>query len=163
MRITPDMTPHPITSDLIPALYQLNQDHAVELSSLTRVEYEAIIEAATYARAVGEGGFILAFDQCADYESPNYRWFRDRYARFLYVDRIVISPQRRGEGLARKIYADLFAFANEAGADFVCAEVNSEPPNPSSDAFHAAMGFETVGEARLEDRGKTVRYIARKV
>ena len=39
-------------------------------------------------------------------------------------------------------------------------EVNSDPPNPASDVFHAAMGFSVTGEALL-DNGKTVRYMAR--
>ena len=41
----------------------------------------------------------------------------------------------------------------------VC-EVNAEPPNPASDAFHAALGFTEVGQATL-NRGKVVRYFAR--
>jgi len=156
------MTPHPITPDLIPALYQLNQDHAVELSSLTRDEFEALVSAATYARSIKDEALILAFDQDGKYGSVNFRWFCQRYTRFIYVDRIVVSPERRGEGVARKIYDDLFVMAREAGATFITADINSDPPNPKSDAFHAAMGFETVGKARLEDRGKTVRYVARK-
>lgn len=155
------MNPHPITADLIAPLHRINQDHAVELSSLSLDEFSALVTSATYSRAVGEGGFMLTFDQSADYRSPNYLWFRERYERFVYVDRIVISAARRGEGLARQLYDDLFAHARDAGAAFIVAEVNSDPPNPGSDAFHAAMGFETVGEARLADRGKSVRYVAR--
>lgn len=34
-----------------------------------------------------------------------------------------------------------------------------EPPNPASDAFHAALGFEPVGSAGVGS--KTVRYFAR--
>jgi predicted GNAT superfamily acetyltransferase len=41
----------------------------------------------------------------------------------------------------------------------VC-EVNAEPPNPASDAFHAAMGFAEVGSATLGG-GKQVRYFER--
>jgi predicted GNAT superfamily acetyltransferase len=41
----------------------------------------------------------------------------------------------------------------------VCCEVNSDPPNPLSDAFHAALGFREVGRAFLPDRGKSVRYL----
>jgi len=157
------MNQHPITFDLIPALHQINQDHAVELSSLTPAEFERLIGAATYARAAGDGGFMLAFDQDAEYDGTNFQWFCARYKRFIYVDRIVISPARRGEGLARQLYDGLFAYARETGAEMIVAEINSEPPNPRSDAFHAAIGFETVGEAHLEDRGKTVRYIACRV
>jgi predicted GNAT superfamily acetyltransferase len=42
----------------------------------------------------------------------------------------------------------------------VC-EVNSNPPNPASDAFHAALGFAEVGSASILDDSKIVRYLQR--
>jgi hypothetical protein len=42
--------------------------------------------------------------------------------------------QGRGSDLAE---ADLFAAAEAAGHDRVVCEVNSDPPNPASAAFHA--------------------------
>jgi hypothetical protein len=30
----------------------------------------------------------------ARYDSPNYLWFRNRYQRFVYVDRIVVARRR---------------------------------------------------------------------
>jgi predicted GNAT superfamily acetyltransferase len=155
------MTSHPITAALLPALHRLNQDHAVELSSLTAAEFEAMVNDATYARAVGTDGLILTFDRSADYHSPNFRWFCDRYDKFLYVDRIVISPTRRGEGLARALYEGLFEWARDAGYERIVAEYNIDPPNPGSEAFHNAFGFEAVGEATLAESRKQVRYVSR--
>lgn len=145
----------------LPALHRLNEAHAVELSSVTLDKFGAMIDEAFLARRVDEDAFLIAFDQNADYHSPNFLWFRERYPRFVYVDRIVVSPTRRGEGIARRFYETLFEAARAAGHEHAVAEVNSDPPNPGSDAFHAALGFETVGEARLADRGKSVRYILR--
>jgi predicted GNAT superfamily acetyltransferase len=51
--------------------------------------------------------------------------------------------------------------ARAAGYAHVCCEVNIDPPNPGSDAFHANMGFEEIGRAFLPERGKTVRYLMR--
>ena len=42
-------------------------------------------------------------------------------------------------------------------------EVNRDPPNPDSDAVDAALGFREVGSAFLADRGKSVRYLERKL
>jgi predicted GNAT superfamily acetyltransferase len=56
-------------------------------------------------------------------------------------------------------YADLFAAARAAGHPRVACEVNYEPPNPQSDHFHAALGFQEVGRASHPDRGKSVRYL----
>ena len=95
--------------------------------------------------------FLLAFDQDAHYDSPNFLWFRARYPRFVYVDRIVVAIAARGRGYARRLYDDLFEHAAAAGHDRVVCEVNTQPPNPASDAFHAALGFVEVGTASVHD------------
>jgi uncharacterized protein len=88
----------------------------------------------------------------AAYESPNYLWFRQRYRRLVYVDRVVVAPDARGRGYAGLLYADLFDRACRAGHDIVACEVNRDPPNPASDAFHAAQGFAAISPARSNAR-----------
>lgn len=152
--------PSPIAGGDLDWVLGLNQAHETETSPLTPARLAAMVDAAFYARAAeAPGAFLLAFDQAAAYDSPNFLWFRERFERFVYVDRIVVAGTHRRRGLARALYDDLFAVARAAGHERVVCEVNSDPPNPGSDAFHAALGFETVGEARLEGRGKTVRYL----
>jgi hypothetical protein len=107
--------------------------------------------------------FLLAFDQDADYDGPNFLWFRERYPRFVYVDRIVVASSARGRGLARLLYCALFVEAARAGHSCIVCEVNSEPPNPGSDAFHAALGFAKVGSASIHNGSKTVRYLLRRL
>ncbi len=140
----------------------LNNEHAAELSWLEPERLSHLIAQAFHARRVGSlDGFILAFDQTADYDSPNFVWFRERYPRFVYVDRVAVAAHARGRGIARSFYEDLFAAARNAGHEVVTCEVNLDPPNPGSDAFHAALGFSEVGSASLGDGTKTVRYFAR--
>ncbi|MBA4767787.1 MAG: GNAT family N-acetyltransferase [Porphyrobacter sp.] len=103
---------------------------------------------------------LITFDQSADYDSPNFLWFRDRFARFVYIDRIVVDEAARGLGMARKLYVQLFGLARAVGHDMIACEVNSQPPNPGSDAFHAAMGFVEAGSASPAP-GKTVRYLTK--
>jgi predicted GNAT superfamily acetyltransferase len=144
------------------ALLALNNAHAAELSELDSQELGRLLSIAMAARVIGDAeAFLLTFDQDADYHSPNFLWFRRRYERFAYVDRIVVSPAARRGGHARRLYEDFFAIARDAGHERVCCEVNSDPPNPISDAFHARLGFMACGEARLADRGKSVRYLIR--
>jgi len=45
----------------------------------------------------------------------------------------------------------------------VVCEVNRDPPNPASDAFHAAQGFTEMGQAAIRQGSKTVRYLARAI
>jgi uncharacterized protein len=144
------------------ALLALNNTHAEELSWLQPRRLEYLVEHAFMARRIGHlDAFIVAFDQDAPYDSPNFLWFRDRYPRFVYVDRIVVAPWARGRGYARLLYRDLFYQATKAGHERVVCEVNAQPPNPASEAFHAALGFTEVGRASIHDDSKTVRYLLR--
>jgi uncharacterized protein len=121
-----------------------------------------LLTQAFHARRIGKvAAFLLTFDQDADYDSPNYLWFRERYRRFVYVDRIVVAPAMRKRGLAHRLYEDLFRAVHAAGHERVVCEVNSNPPNPASDAFHASLGFAEVGHAAIHGGAKTVRYLAR--
>ena len=79
-----------------------------------------------------------------------------------YVDRVVVARAARGRGLARRLSADLIARAAAEGRDRVVCEVNLDPPNPSSDLLHAALGFVEVGREAVPG-WKTVRYLARSI
>jgi predicted GNAT superfamily acetyltransferase len=147
------------SSRLSAALVKLNNDHAVELSWADPARLAELIGSAFYAARIGHAeALLIAFDQEADYQSPNFLWFRERHARFVYVDRVVTDPAARGRGLARTLYLDLFEHARAAGHERIVCEVNSDPPNPASEAFHRSFGFHAVGEALLGN-GKKVSYL----
>ena len=138
----------------------LNNMHATELSWLDAARLRKLVERAFFMRSIGDAeAFLIAFDQDADYDSPNFLWFRDRYSRFIYIDRIAVAPAARGRGHARRLYGELFEAARQSSHDRIVCEVNSDPPNPASDAFHAALGFQPIGSAVLPGGIKTVRYL----
>jgi uncharacterized protein len=144
------------------AMLALNNAHAQELSWLEPERLEYLVAHAFFARRIGNlDAFLLAFDQDALYDSPNFLWFRARYERFVYVDRIVVAANARGRGYARLLYCDLLDQASKAGHERVVCEINSRPPNPESDTFHAALGFVEVGCASIHNDSKTVRYLLR--
>jgi uncharacterized protein len=147
-----------------PALLALNNAHAVELSWLEPERFAALVAMAFWAKQVGENdAFLIAMDQDAAYDSPNFLWLRARYERFVYVDRVVVANHARGRGLAQRLYAELFADAAKAGHERVLCEVNSTPPNLASDRFHLAQGFSEIGSAKILGGEKTVRYLMRAV
>jgi predicted GNAT superfamily acetyltransferase len=149
----------PISPAVEPEVLALNNAHAAELSWLDRDRLTFLLRQAFHARRIGEiDGFLLAFDHGAAYDSPNYLWFRQRYRRFVYIDRVVVAPAARGRGCAGRLYADLLSHARQAGHDIVVCEVNRDPPNPALDAFHAE-----VGHATIHHGSKTVRYLARAI
>ncbi|GJD47635.1 hypothetical protein OPKNFCMD_0343 [Methylobacterium crusticola] len=147
------------------AVLALNNAHRAETSLLDAQGLRALTAAAFWAAGIAVGGetgaFLIALDQDAAYASPNFLWFRARFRRFVYVDRVVTAPAHRGRGLARSLYGALTGRAAAAGHDRVVCEVNRDPPNPGSDAFHARLGFVEIGSAAIHGGARTVRYLAR--
>lgn len=108
-------------------------------------------------------GLVMTLTEGHPYDSDNYRWFSSRFDAFLYVDRIVVAPAGRGLGIGRALYQDTFARCTALGRPRVCAEVNVEPPNPTSMAFHAAMDFAVLLDRPNAQSGKVVRMMERPV
>jgi len=99
-------------------------------------------------------GFLLVLNERADYGSPNFRYFRNHYDSFAYVDRIVVADSYRGRGIGAQLYDALFRHAGDRSR--VTCEVNLRPPNPGSLLFHEKLGFEVVDEQDTEGGAKRV-------
>jgi len=150
--------------DDLDVLLALSNAQKREIGVFSRAAFAELVELSFRTRMTGtRDAFLIALAERAPAIAPNYRWFAARYDRFVYVDRVVVAENARRKGLARRLYEDLFEAAAQAGYARICCEVNSDPPNPVSDAFHATLGFAEVGRAFLPDRGTTVRYLMRAV
>lgn len=146
------------------ALLLLNNAHAADLSLLSKARLRELIEASFVAWQLPIArALLLAMDPHSSYDGAHYLWFRARYERFVYVDRIVVKDEERGKGVARSMYRALFASAHAAGHRRVACEVNSAPPNPASDAFHAALGFVSVGTGAVAGSARRVTYFVREL
>jgi predicted GNAT superfamily acetyltransferase len=106
-------------------------------------------------------GFLLGMTSDADYDSPNFLYFRGRYTGFLYVDRIAVAAPFRKLGVGALLYRDAERLARSKGLRRTCCEVNLLPPNPGSMAFHARVGFSKVGEQVAH--GKTVAMLVKEL
>ncbi len=157
-----------IGPDDIPALVALNNAHAAEVNALASTAFAGLVRQAFAARiALAEDGvacgFLISLSQATPSQGPNHAWFLDRHPAFAYVDRVVVAPAHRGSGVARGLYADLETAARRAGLPLIGCEVNLDPPNPGSLAFHERLGFTGCGEATDPRNGKRVRYLLRQV
>ncbi|WP_448060338.1 GNAT family N-acetyltransferase [Cellulomonas hominis] len=108
-------------------------------------------------------GFVLALAPGRDYTSENYRWFSLHRPGSLYVDRIVVAPASHGRGVGRLLYDAVEAQARALGLAEITCEVNLEPPNPASLAFHDRLGFTRVGEQSTKGGSVRVALLARPV
>lgn len=133
-----------------PAVLALNEASVRELSPLDETRLQYILQLAHAALVVQREGelaaFAIAIAPGTPYDSANYRWFAERYKRFLYLDRIAVGAAHRRHGLGALLY-DAMEDAARPFGQMVC-DVNVEPRNDASLGFHAARGYEDVG--RLE-------------
>ncbi|WP_291296417.1 GNAT family N-acetyltransferase [Elioraea sp.] len=142
----------------------LNAAHVSETGPLDQAGLDALLATACHATVAGpEAGFLIAIDAATAHDGLNFRWFAARMDDFVYVDRIVVAAAARRRGIAAALYADLAGAALALGRRALVAEVNIDPPNPGSLAFHARGRFHAVGEAHLAERGKTVRYLRKEL
>lgn len=132
-----------------PSIAALNAGSESFLSPMSEARVERLHGWAACHRVIQRDGevaaFLLAFREGAAYDSPNYRWFSERYESFIYIDRVVVAPAHRGKGLATFLYLDVFAYARKSGAPLVACEFDIDPPNEVSRRFHDKLGFQEVG------------------
>lgn len=152
----------PISDDDLGEVLELNQLYQKQLSPLTMAQLRALRDNSSYHRSV-EGGkaFIIALDDQSAHDGENFRWFKQRYDSFVYVDRIAIGESLQRRGLAATLYEDLESKARNVGREYLCAEVGLDPPNDASLRFHDSLGFGLVGIATVG--GKSVEYFAKAI
>jgi uncharacterized protein len=92
-------------------------------------------------------GFCMVLPPDTTYSSMNYRWFVERYADFVYLDRVAIAESHQSRGIGAALYAEVERRAREAGsAKTFTLEVNLRPRNDGSLRFHERLGFLEVGQ-----------------
>lgn len=154
--------------DDLDAIALLNRGALPAVSDVDERELWRLIQASAVTRVAveedgGVVGFLLAFGPRADYGSPNYRFFADRYPSFRYIDRVVVDPSHVRRGIGAGLYDELESAAVRDGIEVLTAEVNVRPPNVDSLAFHAARGFTAVGEQDTDGGAKRVRLLVREL
>jgi predicted GNAT superfamily acetyltransferase len=162
-----DAATRPIAQVDLPVLLAMNNAAVPDVNRLDEAELARLAGMSAVATVVvldgRPRGIMLALRPGQPYDSPNYRWFTERYEDFLYVDRVIVAPDKRGAGLGRMLYVEVFDHAAAHGVAWVTCEVNLEPPNPGSLRFHTRLGFARVGEQYTEGGTKRVALLARPV
>ncbi|GAB2555015.1 GNAT family N-acetyltransferase [Rhodanobacter koreensis] len=143
-----------------PAILALNEAFVAVLSPLDAARLAQLHAQAALHRVIEQDGrveaFLLVFREGADYDSPNYQWFAQRHARFLYVDRIVVAAGTQAGGVGTRLYHEVYARASRDGVPLITCEFDIVPPNPASERFHAKLGFREIGRQQLDGGRKTV-------
>jgi predicted GNAT superfamily acetyltransferase len=147
----------------IPTVLALNQPVSAMTSVLDAQRLSQLLGWSAYPRIVEYDGepaaFVLTFRSGAAYDSSYFGWFADRYDSFLYLDRIVVAEQHRRQGIGGFTYDAMEELATPLGR-LVC-EVNLEPRNDASIAFHAGRGYVEVG--KVSDGGRVSSMLVKEL
>lgn len=154
----------PIGERDVPLVLALNERHVELLAPLDEQRLTRLRASADRAEVIVVGGvvagFVVTFGPGSGYDSENYRWFAGRFGdRFYYLDRVVVAEGFRRRGLARMVYDALEEVARPFGR--MALEVNVEPPNEGSLAFHRGRGYVEVG--RRGEPGHLVALMAKEL
>ncbi len=146
----------------------LNNDNTPHVNALSEQALDALIaQAASFQVMTRQdktlSGFVLLLREGQGYESLNYRWFSETFEQFLYVDRIIVAPDCRGQGVAQALYDHAIDLAQAMGVKTLTCEVNLAPPNPRSLAFHHRQGFQEMGQQMTDGGLKRVSLLQKTV
>ena len=140
-------------------ILRLNAASVAETSPMDSDRFRSLFDMSTQTIVAkqdsGVVGFLMGFGDGCACDSMNYCWFANRLKQFFYIDRIVVSADARGSGIGTAFYSHIELWAQVAGLHWLAAEMNLEPANKASLAFHAKQGFVPVGTQSLEG-GKVV-------
>ena len=142
-----------------------SQPHVARLwpAELTRLRALSAEHVVVANEAGGVIGYALVFAHDADYDGEEFQILRQRLAEpFLYIDQIALAPSARGRGIGRLVYAGLAQRAAAQGRRTLCCEVNRQPANPASLAFHERLGFRPLGTLATQD-GRQVVLLQRRL
>ena len=143
----------PLADADVDAVLDLNESSVEAVSPLdssTLATYRTMAAESLVAEVDGEvAAFAIAYRPGSRYESENYRWHAERFDDFFYLDRIVVGSDYRRRGIATALY-DAMEERARAHGRMVC-EVNSDPPNVESLAFHRRRGYVDIGELAKPD------------
>ena len=145
-----------LNRNAVPAVNDVGEEGIAHLRDLCDVQ---LVATEPSGRVIA---FLLSMGTGQAYDSENYQYFEKEGFRHQYVDRIVVSPTAKGTGVGRALYQSVIERARERGLNEVTCEVNTEPPNPGSLAFHERLGFRQVGEQSVGEgpSRKTVALLA---
>ena len=131
------------------SIWEINEQGLPGTGKVSEDEIIALLEFSSFSIGAYDNdnllGFVICLPPATEYGSLNYAWFNHRYDRFLYVDRIAVSSDRRNQKIGSKLYKAVIDESIARGVP-IAAEVNLRPPNLDSIRFHKRHGFTEVGE-----------------
>jgi predicted GNAT superfamily acetyltransferase len=154
-----DITIRAMTASDIEVVWAINQENVPAVGEET-VEVLADLLSMSLFSLVAEVdnvvvGFCMILGPQTQYRSPNYLYFCERYADFIYLDRVAVTSAFQGLGLGAAMYREVERLSQST----LCAlEVNTKPRTEGSLRFHTREGFVLLEEVETRP-GKMVGFM----
>lgn len=140
-------------------LLALNNKFSKETSTLTMEQLEEMANNAYCAIGIApDVALLIAFDETSEYQNPNFEYFKTKFDKFIYIDRIIVNRNFQGQGIASNFYEEMLELAKETEHKIICCEIKIDPINDASIAFHENFGFKANEEKVLENGTSIVYY-----
>lgn len=113
-------------------------------------------------------GYIFACQYPEDPALPEYKGeaylaLQDSIqAPFYYIDQVAVATTHRRQGIASILYRQVDQWAADNAFEVLTCEVNVQPPNPDSMAFHQSLGFKALKTIGISD-GTVVSLMAKEL
>ena len=137
-----------LSDKLLQFVFKLNQKNIPSLGSLNNLKhvrdiYNHSLFAALVIVKEKFIGFAFVMDYKSDYKSLNYKFFKNNFKNFLYIDRVAFVEEFQRKGYGTELYNEIYKIANNSDC-LLCCEVNTIPLNKQSLDFHENFGFQTL-------------------
>lgn len=155
-----------VTTTDFDAIREINAAAVPAVSVLTPGYFEQLLRECTVFSLIQveerTAGYACAMPHDATYDGVEFQWFRARFLQdFLYIDQVAIDRNHREKGLGRALYGHLEEYATRNRVSTLVCEVNHDPCNSASQAFHKRCGFVEAG--RMKARGVVVSLLAKQL
>ena len=142
-----------VINDYVEACHVINQSNVPEVGDRPLDEFKLLIENSDYNCCIVENksvvGFVICFQDnktstsfLTEQNHKNFIEIQRQMSNFLYVDRIAVHENYRGQNIGKEIYQHVEKFAIVNNIELLTAEINLLPKkNEVSFNFHEKNGF----------------------
>lgn len=152
-----------ITNDYVEACHVINQNNVPEVGDRPLDEFKLLVENSDYNCCIVENktvvGFVICFQDnktstsfLTEQNHKNFIEIQSKVNNFLYIDRIAVHENYRGQNIGKEIYQHVEKFAIVNNIEFLTAEINLLPKkNEISFKFHEKYGFREFSTKKYSD------------
>jgi predicted GNAT superfamily acetyltransferase len=152
-----------IVNDYVEACHILNQNNVPEVGDRPLDEFKLLVENSDYNCCIVKNktvvGFVICFEDnktstsfLTEQNHKNFIEIQSKVNNFLYIDRIAVHENYRGQNIGKEIYQHVEKFAIVNNIEFLTAEINLLPKkNEISFKFHENYGFREFSTKKYSD------------